>query len=149
MHKYILLFIVLIIVILISAKKENFEQNKNYKYNYDDSEFENPWMKTKEINNLNNNRTKNYGIFDEPIYNGYYGLNHNICSKSCCSMQYPTPFLITSNRFSGKNSEKYVSSNYTCRNSYQDTGCLCMTKNQKRILETRGNNSTRIKYNYV
>ena len=104
MHKYILLFIVLLIVILISAKKENFEQNnKHNKHNYNDSEFENPWMKTKEINNLNKNRIKNYGIFDEPIYNGYYGLTHNLCSKSCCSMQYPTPFLITSNRFLEKN----------------------------------------------
>jgi hypothetical protein len=146
MHKYILIVIVLIIIIMISAKNENFEQFKanKYKYNYNDSEFENPWMKTKEIENLNNKRIKKYGIFDEPIYNGYYGLNHNLCSSSCCSMQYPTPFLITSNRFSPKNTEKYVSSNYTCRNGYQDTGCLCMTKNQKRILETRGNNSTQI-----
>lgn len=143
MHKYLLIVVVLFIVIILSAKHENFEQNKTNKYNYDDSEFENPWMKTKEIENLNNKRIKNYGIFDEPIYNGYYGLNHNLCSKSCCSMQYPTPFLITTER--PKNIEKYVSSNYTCRNSYQDTGCLCMTKNQKRILETRGNNSTTLK----
>ena len=140
MHKYIILFIVLAFIIIVTSKKESFEQHIN-RYNYNDDEFENPWMKTKEIRNLNNKRIKNYGIFDEPIYNGYYGLNHNQCSKSCCSLQYPTPFLLTSDNVC-KGKEKYVSSNYTCRNSYQGTGCLCMTQNQKYMLETRGNNAS-------
>ena len=61
----------------------------------------------------------------------------SLCSKS-------TPFLITTERL--KNFEKYVASNYTCHNGYQDAGCLCMTKNQKRLLETRGNNSTTINH---
>ncbi len=141
MHKYILVLIFLIIIVFVSSTKEKFEKDKPEKYNYND-EFENAWMKTDEINNLNNNRIKNYGIFDSPIYNGFYGLNHSPCSKSCCSLQYPTPFLITSDNFMCKSNEKYVSSNYTCQNSYQDRGCLCMTKKQKKMLETRGNNAT-------
>ena len=136
-----MILIFLIIIVFVSSKKENFDQDKYPKYNYNNDEFENAWMKTNEINNLNNNRIKNYGIFDSPIYNGYYGLNHSPCSKSCCSLQYPTPFLITSDNFMCKSPEKYVSSNYTCQNSYQDRGCLCMTKKQKKMLETRGNNS--------
>lgn len=57
---------------------------------------------------------------------------YNKCSLSCCSPQYPTPFLGDSNPFvcdkDGNN--KYLASNYICQNNTGGTGCLCMTQKQ-------------------
>lgn len=57
---------------------------------------------------------------------------YNKCSLSCCSPQYPTPFLGSSDPFvcdkDGNN--KYLASNYVCTNNTGGTGCLCMTQKQ-------------------
>jgi len=67
-------------------------------------------------------------------------FNYPICSKACCSVQYPPPFEIQIDDWLAKNIDKYVPSQYTCNNSWQDTGCMCMTEKQRTYLESRGSN---------
>jgi hypothetical protein len=62
------------------------------------------------------------------------------CSKSCCSPQYPPPFKLAEDPNVGDPS-KYVKSNINCYNYWQDSGCLCMSKEQSFALEHRGGNS--------
>ena len=69
------------------------------------------------------------------------GLNSNICSLACCTNQWPLPFKIPVDKNMCNNSNEYVKSNYFCSNSSQDSGCLCMKKDQGHFLNTRGSNS--------
>lgn len=67
-------------------------------------------------------------------------VHHNLCSKSCCSTQYPPSFNLKHDPLVCKSKGKYVPSNIFCNNVYQDSGCLCLTKNQATHLASRGNN---------
>lgn len=48
---------------------------------------------------------------------GSYTLNNNICSKSCCSNQYPTPFALPYDSFICNNKDELLPSNYVCNNT--------------------------------
>jgi hypothetical protein len=88
-----------------------------------------------------NNATYGDNYFLEDGGNGTLGLTSAMCSKSCCSPQYPLPFSIDSDKMLCNSEEKYISSSYTCNNGWQDTGCLCMTKEQANFLGSRGKNA--------
>lgn len=72
--------------------------------------------------------------------NGETGLHTNICSKACCSAQYPPPFNLKHDPYICKNKDKFVPNNMMCNNSWQDSGCLCLTKKQAAHLINRGGN---------
>jgi hypothetical protein len=83
----------------------------------------------------------NYGTTDTLLAQGMgnAGLEFNMCSKSCCSPQYPVPFSIdTDPLVCGK---EFQPSPYTCNNGWQDSGCVCLTKEQSNLLGSRGNNA--------
>lgn len=82
----------------------------------------------------------NYFINDGS--DGTLGLTTSLCSKSCCHAQYPIPFELPEDDLIKNSGVKYVSSSYTCNNGFQDTGCLCMTKEQSDFLRTRGKNTS-------
>ncbi len=97
------------------------------------SEIMPPWAQNK----------NGYGetdILDDGM-NGNAGLNFNMCSKSCCSAQYPPPFSMPMDPLVSNSKDTFVPSSYTCNNGWQDTGCLCMTKEQQLLLNKRGNNA--------
>jgi len=71
---------------------------------------------------------------------GELGIQYNLCSKSCCSDQWPTPFKQKFDPYVCGNKDKFVPSNIYCNNSFQDSGCLCMTKDQAKFLYNRGGN---------
>jgi hypothetical protein len=71
---------------------------------------------------------------------GSLGLHYNLCSKSCCSDQYPTPFKMPHD-LACDNKDKYVPNNYSCNNSWQDSGCVCMTERQANFISNRGSNA--------
>ena len=71
---------------------------------------------------------------------GTLGLISSFCSKSCCTDQYPLPFEMPDDKLIKNSGIKYVQTNYTCNNGFQDTGCLCMTKEQSDFLKSRGRN---------
>lgn len=75
---------------------------------------------------------------------GEMSVQNNLCSKSCCSAQWPTPFKQKSDPYvcEGLKSGKYVPSRQFCNNTYQDAGCLCLTKEQGRFLYNRGLNGS-------
>ena len=59
-----------------------------------------------------------------------------MCSPACCHPQYPPPFRVYDNEVDAD----YIKTGTTCNNSWQSTGCLCMTKDYQKYLESRGNN---------
>lgn len=73
--------------------------------------------------------------------NGEMGLHNNLCSKSCCSDQYPTPFKLNPDKSVCENKGEFVPNNIMCNNAYQDSGCLCLTKKQAKFLGNRGGNA--------
>ena len=71
---------------------------------------------------------------------GRMSIHHNLCSKSCCSEQYPLPFKLPEDPYVMANKDKFVPSNYFCSNNAQDSGCLCLSKEQDDFLYDRGGN---------
>ncbi|ARF09863.1 hypothetical protein Indivirus_4_35 [Indivirus ILV1] len=76
--------------------------------------------------------------------NGEMSVQNNLCSKSCCSAQWPTPFKQKSDPYvcDGLKNGKYVPSRMMCSNTFQDAGCLCLTKDQGQFLYNRGRNGS-------
>lgn len=73
--------------------------------------------------------------------NATMSLTYNLCSKSCCSPQYPTPVGIQPDPLVCASGQEFVPSTYTCNNGWQDAGCVCMTKDQSEFLSNRGGNA--------
>ena len=93
-----------------------------------------PWA-----NDVGNNAK--YGEVDA-LLPARMGLNYNLCSKSCCSQQWPVPFSLAPDKLVTESGKEYVPSSYTCNNAWQDTGCLCMEKDQALFLNSRGMNDS-------
>lgn len=70
-----------------------------------------------------------------------YTMNFNQCSPACCSDQWPVPFKIPTDKMLCNSEDVFVPTSYFCNNGWQNSGCLCMTKQQSDFLQTRGNNS--------
>jgi hypothetical protein len=87
--------------------------------------------------------TAGYGIADDldDGGGGSFGLHNNLCSKSCCSEQYPLSFNMPTDELVCANKEKYVPTNYKCNNAWQDSGCVCLTEKQGQFLSDRGGNA--------
>jgi hypothetical protein len=81
----------------------------------------------------------NYYFLDDGA-NGEMSIQHNMCSKSCCSEQWPTPFKMDYDPYVCQNKDKYVPSNIFCNNAFQSSGCMCLTKDQASFLYNRGGN---------
>ena len=81
----------------------------------------------------------NYYFLDDGA-GGEMSIQHNLCSKSCCSEQWPTPFKQKNDPYVCGNKGQFVPSNYFCNNAFQDSGCLCLTKKQSQFLNNRGGN---------
>ena len=85
------------------------------------------------------NIPSNYYFLDDGA-NGEVSIQHNLCSKSCCSEQWPTPFKQKYDPYVCGAKDKFSKSNIFCSNSFQDAGCLCLTKPQHSFLYSRGSN---------
>lgn len=81
----------------------------------------------------------NYYFLDDGD-GGDMSIQYNLCSKSCCSPQWPTPFKLKYDPYVCANKDKFVPSRIFCNNSFQDAGCLCLTKDQARFIYNRGGN---------
>lgn len=81
----------------------------------------------------------NYYFLDDGA-NGEFSIQNNLCSKSCCSSQWPVPFALKYDPTVCQNSNEYVGSNIMCNNSFQDSGCACLTKKQANFIYNRGTN---------
>ena len=71
---------------------------------------------------------------------GKTGLHTNLCSKSCCSPQFPVPFPMKHDPRINKDND-FVPNNLMCNNAWQDSGCLCLTEKQSNFLYDRGGNA--------
>jgi len=83
-----------------------------------------------------------YGAVDvlDDAMMGNAGLSYDLCSKSCCSPQYPPPFALPVDDLTCKSGEKFVGTSYKCNNAWQDSGCVCLTEKQHKFLSSRGGN---------
>ena len=72
--------------------------------------------------------------------NGRTGLHTNMCSKQCCSAQYPLPFKMKHDQ-KLCNLKDFVPTNLFCNNAWSDSGCACLTKSQANNLYNRGGNA--------
>lgn len=81
----------------------------------------------------------NYYFLDDGA-DGEMSIQHNLCSPSCCSEQWPTPFKRKYDPYVCQNKDKFVPSNIFCNNTFQDSGCLCLSKKQASFLYNRGGN---------
>lgn len=97
-------------------------------------QFMSPWYKAYTGN------LKNYYLLDDGK-GGSAGLHYNQCSKSCCSDQYPLPFKMPVDSSVCDSKDEFVPTNYTCNNAWQDSGCVCMTKDQANFIGGRGGNA--------
>lgn len=65
--------------------------------------------------------------------------NLGVCSKNCCSTQWPIPIDVTEDSgISIKDAQKYLTSNITCNNGVTNTGCVCLTEQTKNMFEKGG-----------
>lgn len=97
------------------------------------TEVEYPWSRN----------TGNYGeadILDDGA-NGNLSFTHNLFSKACCSSQYPVPFSLSPSDMVLMADQEFVPTSIKGSNSWQDSGCMCMTKEQALHLNRRGGNS--------
>jgi hypothetical protein len=89
------------------------------------------YFNTYECNNTNNNNN-----YSEDFYNNYFYLKNDtpmsndeeiVCSKDCCSTQWPI-----SDKIQVKdpkiNMDEYLPTNLNCSNGINDTGCVCKKK---------------------
>lgn len=81
----------------------------------------------------------NYYYLDDGA-GGEMSIQNNLCSKSCCSEQWPTPFKMKYDPYVCQNKSEFVPSNTFCSNSFQDAGCLCLSKKQNQFIYNRGGN---------
>ncbi len=72
--------------------------------------------------------------------NGKTGIHFNMCSKQCCSAQYPIPFPLKKEVELDKLND-LAPTNYFCNNAWQNSGCLCASKDQVKFMEDRGGNA--------
>jgi len=113
------------------------------------SEIQDTLSEKKELNDpiFGDDATPNKGIVPPSYYflddgaEGKMSVQHNLCSKSCCSSQYPVPFAIESDKEVCANKDNYIPSRIMCNNAFQDAGCLCMTDEQGKFLQSRGGNN--------
>ena len=82
----------------------------------------------------------NYYMLSDGSANNAFSVQNNVCSKSCCSESWPTPFKQKTDPYvcAALKNEELVSSRMFCNNAFNDSGCMCLTKNQARFLYTRG-----------
>ena len=85
----------------------------------------------------------NYGLVDDldDGAGGNMGLHYNLCSPSCCSAQYPTPHKLAKDPLVCGREGEFVPSSITCQNSWQNSGCACLTKKQASFINDRGGNA--------
>jgi hypothetical protein len=70
---------------------------------------------------------------------GDMGLLYAPCSMNCCSPQYPPPFKLSKDKHIDM--DKYVPTSYKCNNAWNNSGCVCMTKEQRDFIASRGGNN--------
>lgn len=81
----------------------------------------------------------NYYFLDDGA-DGEMSIQHNLCSKSCCADQWPTPFKQKYDPYVCTNKGKFRKSRYFCNNTFQDSGCLCLSDKQAKFIYNRGGN---------
>jgi len=83
----------------------------------------------------------NYYFLDDGSNGQELSPMNNMCSKSCCSnSDWPSTIKQRYDPYVCNNKDQFVPSNMFCQNSYQDSGCLCLTKRQAHHLYNRGGN---------
>ena len=89
------------------------------------------------------NELMNSMYFLDDGNNGNATIVNNPCSKSCCPNSWPTPFKQKADPYicEMKAKGELVPSGMFCNNSVNNSGCLCLRKDQAQGIMTRNNNT--------
>lgn len=101
-----------ILALVILHLLYNIFNNCNYNY-------------TEELEEFNNNNNNYFDLkYNTPTG---YNMDKIICSKKCCSTQWPTP---TATHIKDPNIDmnEYLPTNLNCNDGINDTGCICKKK---------------------
>lgn len=101
------------------------------------NEFYSPWGNIVKLDESDSGKTG----FKDSIDIGDNGLNFNQCSPACCSDQWPLPFKLPVDKMTCGSKDEFVPTSYFCNNGWQDSGCLCMRKDQSEFIGARGQNT--------
>lgn len=75
--------------------------------------------------------------------NGALSVHNTHFSPSCCPPQI-MPYNMPADNVVDRNREHYVLNNYTGNTADNNAGCMCMTREQQRFLQSRGGNGNSI-----
>lgn len=134
MNNQSLLLTLVIVLVIVYVFYPNWLGLENFNPNKIEPEMHKD-INASQINGVPNSVGPTWGL------DGEFSMGYNMCSKSCCSPQYPPPFDLPIDPLVCGSDKEFVPSSYTCNNGWQDAGCLCMTKDQASFLSHRGNNS--------
>lgn len=102
-----------------------------------------PGFETGEVDNVDqavlSKIPSDYYFLDDGA-DGKFSITSNLFSKSCCSAQWPVPFHQKYDPYVCNNKDQYVGSNIFGSNTFQDSGCACLTKDQAKFMYSRGGN---------
>jgi len=82
----------------------------------------------------------NFYFLQDGSPNNDMGIHNNMFSKACCSQQYPVSFKQNFDGAVCGSRQDYVANNYFGSTVFQDSGCLCLSKEQSKHISTRGAN---------
>ena len=108
MFNNIVCFLILLVVLYLLYFCYN-----NYYYTCDCNKY------SEEFKNNDNNKNKFILEKDTPMG---YNMEKIICSKECCSTQWPTSVDIKDPNIDMKD---YLPTNLNCNDGIHDTGCVC------------------------
>jgi hypothetical protein len=122
--KYFIYWIIIIIFLFIIFNKFNYNNSEYFDINKEKKHLKN--ISTSKYNHSNITKAKTYNL--------------GVCSKNCCATQWPVPIDITEKSKIDQKliGEKYFRSNMTCNNGIINTGCVCLSKKSKELLDNRG-----------
>jgi hypothetical protein len=92
-------------------------------------------------NTIKSSTRSNFNTSNKSI-NPVLTYNLGVCSKNCCTNQWPVNINVTENsRIKPEQVGKgkmYSTSNLTCNDGVNNTGCVCLTKKSRQLLNKRG-----------
>lgn len=123
--KAITVIIIILVVLIVLAVL--FPNNKNIQGMQNVTSTNNiPTYPSLPSNNCDPKQKPDYYVLDDE-----FNFSNNVCSKSCCAPQWPTPINEPVDPNIINNMDNFVLNNLYCKGQ---EGCMCLTKKQAAMI---------------